>query len=205
VPATVAIVDSGLCNLDSIRRAVEQCGGTPRIVRDPAPLGEVDRIVLPGVGSFAAAMRNLAAAGFDRALPEELARRRVPFLGICLGMQLMAERSEEGGATKGLGLLPGDVVRLVPRAADERVPHIGWNEIEAKPGAALFDGTASGTDFYFVHSYHVRCGTDWAAAKTPYCGGFVSAVERGHVFGVQFHPEKSQKAGFDVLRRFLAL
>lgn len=203
--ATVTIIDSGLCNLDSIWRAVEECGSVPRVAHDPRALHDADRIVLPGVGSFAAAMGNLRAAGFDRALREELDRRPVPFLGICLGMQLMAERSEEGEACEGLCLVPGEVVRLVPQGPEERVPHMGWNEVHARPGAALFHSLRPGTDFYFVHSYHLRCDDGLVAATTPFCGEFVSAVEHGHVFGVQFHPEKSQKPGFEVLRRFLSV
>jgi imidazole glycerol-phosphate synthase subunit HisH len=120
-------------------------------------------------------------------------------------MQLMAQRSEEGGQTDGLGLVPGHVIRLKPQTPDDRIPHIGWNEVDKEPAASLFAATEPGTDFYFVHSYHLQCDESWIAATTPFCGRFVSAIQKGHIFGVQFHPEKSQKPGFEILRRFLSL
>lgn len=117
-------------------------------------------------------------------------------------MQLTAAEGEEGGTSAGLGLIPGRVTRLQPQDGD-RVPHIGWNEVVQRGNATLFTALAPGTDFYFVHSFHLQCPDDCVVASTPYCGGFVSAVERQNVFGVQFHPEKSQTAGFNVIRAFL--
>lgn len=199
----VAIVDYGMCNLDSIRRALEECGAQPRVTDDPADLEQAERIVLPGVGTFADAMRNLCERGLDRALREQ-ARQQLPILGICLGMQLLASSGSEGGATPGLGLIPGEVTRLQPTPQDPRIPHVGWNEVRTQREHPLFKGIAPGKDFYFVHSYHFACtNSAHSLATTPYCGGFNSAVSNGSVMGVQFHPEKSQKTGFALLRNFL--
>ncbi len=200
----VAIINHGLSNLNSIARALEECGGAVTVTRDPADLRQADRIVLPGVGSFAAAMGNLRQAGFDDALREEVARRAVPVLGICLGMQLMAESSTEGGASTGLALIPGTVARL-EATGEERIPHMGWNAVAPAGDCPLFRGIAPGTDFYFVHSYHFRCAPEAVAATTTFCGSFVSAVCKDNVMAVQFHPEKSQRAGFQLLRNFLAV
>lgn len=202
----VAIVDSGLCNLDSVRRAFETVGARVSVAGAPADLARADRIVLPGVGAFGDAMRSLRERGFDEALAAEVLEGGAPFLGVCLGMQLLASIGHEGEETKGLGWLDAQVVRLTPAAGDRRVPHVGWNEVRPDGRCPLFDGIPSAADFYFVHSYHVVCAeiAD-VAATTPYCGGFVSAVARGDVFGVQFHPEKSQRWGLQLLANFLAV
>jgi glutamine amidotransferase len=197
----VAIVDYKLCNLDSIARAVERCGGASLKTAAAESLREADKIVLPGVGAFGAAMDNLAALGLVEPIREEVAKGK-PLLGICLGMQLLAERSEESPGAAGLGLIPGEVVRLRPRAA-ERVPHMGWNVVEPARSDLLFADVAPGTDFYFVHSYRMRTDPAHVVATTPYCDDFPSVVRRGNVAGVQFHPEKSQAAGFALLTAFL--
>lgn len=203
--ANVCIVDHGLCNLDSIARAVEECGGAPRVTRRPADLRNCDRLIIPGVGAFGKAMENLRSDGMDEAIRAERERRQLPVLGICLGMQLLAEASEEGGEFRGLGLIPGRVVRLRREAPRERVPHMGWNEIEIAAEHPLLAGLDSGANFYFVHSYHFASARrENVLAFTPYCGRFASVVAQDDVMGVQFHPEKSQKAGFQVLRNFLA-
>jgi imidazole glycerol-phosphate synthase subunit HisH len=201
----VAIIDFGVSNLDSVGRALEDAGASPYVVASGDDLGEPDRIVLPGVGAFDVAMANLAGRGLDRALDVAVVDRGTPLLGICLGMQLLASEGTEGGVTAGLGWVPGRVVRLEPQNGDRRIPHVGWNELV--PGSSpLFDGIESGTDVYFVHSYHVvPDSTSDIASMTPYCGGFVSAIDRGTVFGVQFHPEKSQRAGAMILRNFLKI
>jgi len=203
---SVAIVDYGMCNLDSIARAVDECGGRPLVTDNPADLSTVNRIILPGVGAFGDAMRNLRQRGLDRTLAEQVIGEKIPFLGICLGMQLIAKRGTEHGCHDGLGWIDGDVVRLERHAVTERIPHIGWNEVHCVRPSELFEGIRGDVDFYFVHSYHVVCrDAEDIVATTPYCGGFTSAVRRGHILGVQFHPEKSQKAGFQLLRNFLAL
>ncbi len=201
----VAVVDFGLSNLDSVRRALESCGARVSVLRDPDGLGDHDHVVLPGVGAFDDAMKRLRAAGFDAALAEVAARGEVPILGLCLGMQLLAARGNEREPSQGLALIPGEVVRIEP-VNGERLPHIGWNEVDPSPASPLFEGIAEGSDFYFVHSFHFRCEKSAdVQAQTPYAGGITSVVGRGLVHGVQFHPEKSQKNGFALLRNFLAL
>jgi glutamine amidotransferase len=213
MPAGLTIVvDYGLCNVDSMTRALEECGAAHvECTRDPNRIRRADRIVLPGVGGFAAAMRNLTEGGFLDAIREVSAGGQVPFLGACLGMQLMATKGSEGaagGTVEGLGLVEGEVIRLVPQEDNERIPHIGWNEVQAMQGSVLFDGVPANGDFYFVHSYHLRLA-DVAneAGRTPYCGGFTSAIEVSGrpIFGTQFHPEKSQKNGFRLLKNFLSV
>lgn len=201
----VAIIDYGMSNLDSVARAVQECGGDPYLTTGPRDLQTASRIILPGVGVFANGMRHLRDQGYEEALNEHVLGRRIPFLGICLGMQLMAIRGDEGGETKGLGWIDGEVRRLDGSGSGSRIPHVGWNEV-VHSGGELFKGIPSSRDFYFVHSYHLRpTRPEDALARTPYCGGFVSAVARGLIFGAQFHPEKSQKVGFQVLRNFLSI
>jgi len=200
----VAIVDHGQSNLNSIARAIEECGGTPFVTDDPVQLRRTNRIVLPGVGAFPAAMAKLRSKGLVEALREEVAQRPVPLLGICLGMQLLAEQSSEGGEHPGIGLIPGRVIKFTP-PADERIPHMGWNEVRPVSDSFLFRGIAPSTDFYFVHSYFLDCPEPNTVARTPYCGEFASAAASGSVMAVQFHPEKSQRAGFQLLRNFLAI
>ena len=206
------VVDYGLCNIDSMARALEECGAREVVrTRDPRMIAKADRIVLPGVGNFTAAMRNIVELGLLDVIREASKVRAVPFLGACLGMQLMATKGSEGasnGTTSGLALVEGEVDKLLPTVADERIPHIGWNEVAAKPDSILFDGASECGDFYFVHSYHLRLSNDKeVAGRTAYCGGFTAVVEAAGrpTFGTQFHPEKSQKNGFRVLRNFLAV
>lgn len=200
---TAAIIDYGLSNIDSVARAVEECGATAIVTSDPRELARVGRIILPGVGSFADGMRELRSRRLDDAMRAEVIEKDVPLLGICLGMQLLATSGDEGGKTAGLDFVEGDVVRLSPLDATTRIPHIGWNSVDIRKASPLFDDIPSGKDFYFVHSYHFRCDAGVVVAETDYCGGFVSCVSKGHIFGVQFHPEKSQKVGLHLLRNFL--
>lgn len=200
----VAIVDYGLCNLDSIGRAVQECGGQPVLTDRPADLREAAAIIVPGVGAFPDAMANLRATGMADALREEATAARVPVLGICLGMQLLAARGTEVRPTDGLNLIPGEVRRLAPADPKERVPHVGWNEVAHDGSCPLLAGVPASTDFYFVHSFHLACADPaHVAGTTPHAGRFTSVVWRDRVFGVQFHPEKSQAAGFKVLTNFL--
>lgn len=200
----VAIIDYGLCNLDSIRRAVEMCGADAFVTAEPDTLASANLLILPGVGAFGVAMSNLQARGMDEAIRVQVAAG-IPLLGICLGMQLLASRSAEGGDFAGLNLIPGDVLLLKEHSPGERIPHIGWNSVRYEGGNdPLLQDISSDTDFYFVHSYHVACvDASSAVASTPYCGGFTSVIRKGHVAGTQFHPEKSQQAGFRLLSNFL--
>lgn len=206
MPVSAAIIDFGMGNLDSIFRAVEECGGNPVITDTARGLSEFSHIILPGVGSFTKGMKNIAKRGIDSGLRGLAADGRKPLLGICLGMQLLATRGFEGGEFEGLNLIPGEVQKLIPENRNERIPHVGWNNVDLARPSPLFDGIRSGTDFYFVHSYHFVCrdGRD-ILATTPYCRGFTSVIARGNIYGVQFHPEKSQKPGFMLLKNFLKI
>lgn len=200
------IVDYGMGNLCSVKRALEECGAEAIISDDPADCGRVDHIVLPGVGSFTDGMAALTSGGWVNALRYSAQENKTPLLGICLGMQLLADKGFEGGTTAGLGLIPGEVIRLVTDTPETRIPHVGWNEVNHLVKHPLFAGIDTGTDFYFVHSYHfVACNAKEILTLTPYCGSFVSAVARENIYGTQFHPEKSSRPGFQLLRNFLAL
>ena len=203
---TVAIIDYGMCNLDSVARAVEECGGTPLVTNNIHDLEIATHIILPGVGAFPDAMNQLCQLSMDTALREQVLENKIPFLGICLGMQVMATKGTEGEETDGLGLIEGTVKRLKPESHDTRIPHIGWNEVHYMRSSPLFEGISTGKDFYFVHSYHFCCSDENnIVARTPYCGGFTSAISKGNIFGTQFHPEKSQKVGFQVLKNFILI
>lgn len=194
-----------MSNLGSVRRAFEECGADVTISHDPGDLDQAERIVLPGVGAFADGMANLNAAGWPDQLRKTLENPDVQLLGICLGMQLLATKGFESGETLGLDLIPGEVVRLNPEKSGDRIPHVGWNEVHIGRTHPLTAGIKNGTDFYFVHSYHFRAlNESHAIAKTPYCGGFTSIINSGNVMGTQFHPEKSSRPGFQIIRNFLA-
>lgn len=202
---TVLIVDYGMGNIASARRAIEECGGRALVSADPSDIKAAERIVVPGVGAFPQAMARLREAGWVDALRAAVHDDGLPLLGICLGMQLLADESDEVSKTQGLGLISGRIERIVPADVSERVPHVGWNEVRHRNGR-LFDGIPSGADFYFVHSFRFAPAKDNAIlATTPYAGETVSAVGVGRVAGVQFHPEKSSRAGFRLLKNFLAL
>lgn len=202
----IAIIDYGMCNLDSVARAVEECGCRPLVTDQARDLEISTHIILPGVGAFPDAMNQIQRRSLDTTLKEQVLDNHIPFLGICLGMQLMATKGYEGGETEGLGLIEGDVKRIESDSPDTRIPHVGWNEVHYIRDSPLFHGIPSGKDFYFVHSYHfIPHHEGVIVALTPYCGEFVSAISRGNIFGVQFHPEKSQRLGLKVLENFLSL
>ena len=201
----VVIIDYGMCNLDSVARAVEECGGHPFVTEDPNKLKSATHIILPGVGAFTDAMSNIIHIGFDVAIKEHVKSGEIPLLGICLGMQLMATKGYEISEVEGLNLIHGEVKRLKTLNKEERIPHIGWNEVVLQKECPLFHEIPSGKDFYFVHSFHFICDDNYIIAKTPYADGFVSVVGRDNIYGTQFHPEKSQKLGFAVLKNFLKL
>ena len=200
----VAIVDYGMSNLGSVNRALAMLGVEPTIATEPSQLASADRIVLPGVGSFADGMSHLVEHGWVAPLRHEALRGK-PLLGICLGMQLLATSGTERGVHAGLDLIPGQITRLDAMGCPQRIPHVGWNDIRLMDGGgALFSGIPSHSDFYFVHSFAFEAAVpDDVLACVDYGITFAAAVGRGHVFGTQFHPEKSSRAGTRLLRNFL--
>lgn len=201
-----AIIDYGMGNLLSVQRAFEKCGSDAVIIDNPLELREAEYIVLPGVGAFPDAMENLKKNGWTEELERAVIEKETPLLGICLGMQLLADKSYEVRECQGLGYIPGEIVRFVPETGNERIPHVGWSDIIKKQEQPILDGIEDGTNFYFVHSYHFNAKRpENVVTVTPYCGEFVSVVIRDNIVGTQFHPEKSQKAGFKLIKNFLKM
>jgi len=198
----IAIIDYGMGNLRSVHKGFERVGVAAQVTRDVAAIERADGVVLPGVGAFGACMDNLREYGLVDVV-RKVVERGTPFLGICLGLQLLFEESEEFGPVPGLGLLRGRVVRFRPSDAELRVPHMGWNQIRARQDAAPLRGVADGSFVYFVHSYYVEpADPGIIATTTDYGGEFVSAIARDNLFACQFHPEKSQAIGLAMLRNF---
>lgn len=201
---SVLIIDYGLSNLGSIKRSLEECGGDCRISENPDDIDVADRIILPGVGAFADSMKRIHQRGWYSKILKAVLEDKLPILGICLGMQLLATRGFEGGETLGLDLIHGEVNLLEPNSPGIRIPHVGWNEVHKTVESSLLYDIPSRADFYFVHSYHFVPEDDaHIIANTPYCGNFVSAVMSKNVMGTQFHPEKSGRLGFKLLQNFL--
>jgi glutamine amidotransferase len=200
----IAVVDYGMGNLRSVSKALERVApdALVRVTSRPEEIRAADRVVVPGQGALPDCMRQLAASGAREAVVE--ATRAKPFLGICVGMQMLFERGEEGD-TPGLALLAGDVPRFSgPRMQGLKVPHMGWNEVRQARAHALFEGIADGERFYFVHSYFPRPAQDsLRAALCEYGVSFTCAVARDNIFAVQFHPEKSQDSGLRLLSNFV--
>jgi glutamine amidotransferase len=200
----VGIVDYGMGNLLSVYHAIEMAGGEARICGIPKELAQMERIILPGVGAFRDCIANLMEKGFVDALREAVFQQGKPILGICLGMQVMARRSFEGGEHLGLGWFDADVVRLKPNDPSLRVPQIGWNDVAYRPGSTMFAGHPESPDFYFVHSYAMVCDHPEDVEATCDYGGLVTAaVGKANIFATQFHPEKSQDYGLRILENFL--
>ncbi|MFT0860010.1 imidazole glycerol phosphate synthase subunit HisH [Ancylobacter sp. G4_0304] len=211
---SVVLIDYGSGNLHSAGKALERAareGGTNRpvvVTADPDAVRRADRIVLPGVGAYADCRRGLdTVPGMVEALTEAVIGEGRPFLGICVGLQLMASRGLEHGVTTGLGWIEGDVVKLEPDEAGLKIPHMGWNSLEAHRAHPLLDGIptgAGGLDAYFVHSYHLAARRSQDVVATADYGGKVTAmVARDNLAGTQFHPEKSQRLGLALLANFL--
>jgi glutamine amidotransferase len=202
----MTIIDSGVANLGSVQAALRRIGLPARVVTDGDSVRRADALLLPGVGAFAGAMAVLKERGLVGPI-RAAAADGVPVMGICLGMQLLAEESEEFGCHEGIGLIPGRVVRLDPRQTGERVPNIGWCDVTPTPDAALYRDVAPGASFYFVHSYVIECRAPSDVAASIRFGDrpVTVAVQRGNIHGAQFHPEKSQDAGLSVLAAFSTL
>jgi glutamine amidotransferase len=199
----VGVIDYGMGNLFSVHHALEMVGATVRICRRPSELDGVERIVLPGVGAFRDCIANLERKGFVDALERAVFEKGKPLFGICLGMQVLARKSFEGGEHKGLGWFEADVVRLGPGDPSLRVPQIGWNDVEYRSDSPLFNGEPSRPDFYFVHSYYMKCDDqNDVDAVCDYGGPVTAAVRKNNVFATQFHPEKSQDYGLKILGNF---
>jgi imidazole glycerol-phosphate synthase subunit HisH len=200
----IGIVDYGMGNLLSVFNAVEYLGFEVEICNDPLMLSSKERIILPGVGAFGDCIKNLKDKGFIDVLNEMVIDRRKPILGICLGMQAMAKRSYEGGEYTGLGWFDADVIRLEPKDVSLRVPHVGWNNVSFRSESPLFQNIPAGRDFYFVHSYRIKCNDEKDMEATcDYGGPFACAVRKNNIFATQFHPEKSQDYGLKVLDNFI--
>ena len=197
----IAIVDYGIGNLGSVTKAFRHVGAESRMSGDPAELARADALVLPGDGAFGATMHEIQSRGLHAALVDA-ARAGTPLLGICIGMQVLFEESEEHGRHAGLGLLPGRVRRF---RTDLPVPHMGWNTLRSGRPHPLLDGVRDGAYVYFVHSYFCDAPSEVTLASSDYCREFPAIVGRGNVLGVQFHPEKSQAVGLRLIQNFVRL
>lgn len=201
------MIDTGICNLRSVTKALEAVGAAPLVVRTPVELAasEVGGLVLPGVGALRDCVASLRATGLDGSVREWIAADR-PFLGVCLGMQALFERSEEGGVV-GLGIFAGEVVRF-RRPPEYKIPHMGWNTVRfTQADSPLAAGLANeGEAFYFVHSFHCApAEAGLVLAESDYGGAFTAAIGRGRCFATQFHPEKSQAKGLQIYRNFAGI
>ncbi len=202
----LGVINYGMGNLGSVITAIKNLGFQADMCVSPLDLKDMDKIILPGVGSFFDAMKELERKNWVPAINEHVSIKERPLLGICLGMQLLASIGNEGGKVVGLGLIPGEVKHLADLGCQERVPHIGWNEIQLKKESVIFNGIFSGHDFYFVHSYaFMPSDAQHISATVSYSNDVVASVENKNVFGTQFHPEKSSKAGLRILQNFLDL
>ncbi|MCU0842013.1 MAG: imidazole glycerol phosphate synthase subunit HisH [Thiobacillaceae bacterium] len=200
----IAIVDYGMGNLRSVLNAIEAVGGVADLVAEPAALTHYDRLILPGVGAFGQAIDNLRRTGLDRAL-EERRQAGATLLGICLGMQLMCSDSDEEGLHAGLGWFAAHVRRF-PDTPGLPVPHMGWNAVDFARPDRLLAGLESGGDAYFIHGYRVTCGEPADVLATcAYGVEFACMIQRENLYGIQFHPEKSQNYGLTLLRNFVNL
>lgn len=202
----IAIIDYGMGNLRSVQKGFEKVGSEACVTADPRVVLEAERVVLPGVGAFADCMANLEQAGFVEPILKVIAQGR-PFLGICLGLQLLFTESEEFGSHRGLDVIPGRVLRFPEGMRDGtealKVPHMGWNQIHFKDRAPVFAGIEDGANVYFVHSYYVRPDDEAVVATTTGYGiDFCSAIRKDNIVATQFHPEKSQDIGLRILKNF---
>ena len=200
----VTIIDYDAGNMRSVEKAVRYLGEEVRITRKPEEILSAERLILPGVGSFGDAMEKLNGYGLTEVI-HSYAESGKPFLGICLGLQLFFEESEESSGVKGLALLPGKI-RRIPEGEGRKVPHTGWNDLKLRQGSRLFKGVPEGSYVYFVHSYYLEASIpEQVAARTEYGVKIDAAVEAGNLFACQFHPEKSSETGLRILKNFIEM
>ena len=197
----IAIIDYDAGNLRSVEKALQSLGEETVVTREKEVILQADRVILPGVGSFGDAMQNLERFGLVEVIRQVVANG-TPFLGICLGLQLLFEKSAESEGVAGLGLLKGEILRI-PDQPGLKIPHMGWNSLDITPGAALFQGLGAHPYVYFVHSYYLKAADPAiVAATTEYSTTIHASVEQGNVFACQFHPEKSGRIGLQILKNF---
>lgn len=200
----IAIIDYDAGNLKSVEKALLALGEHPVVTRDRDTILSADKVILPGVGSFGDAMERLNQYGLVEVI-HQVAAKGTPFLGICLGLQLLFERSDECDGVEGLGVLKGEILKI-PDCEGLKIPHMGWNSLDIKPESRLFQGIESGAYVYFVHSYYLKAEDESiVAASTEYSTYIHAAVESGNVFACQFHPEKSSDVGLGILKNFISL
>ncbi len=200
----IAIIDYDAGNIASVEKALHFLGRETVLTREEKAILEADQVILPGVGSFGDAMGNLRRFGLDQVI-EEVVRRKIPFLGICLGLQLLFESSEEAPGVAGLGILKGSI-RKIPAAEGLKIPHMGWNLLRLCNDGRLFQGISQEPYVYFVHSYYLQAQEEEIVRATAEYGVSIHAsVEKGNVFACQFHPEKSSRVGLQILKNFASL
>jgi imidazole glycerol-phosphate synthase subunit HisH len=199
----IALIDYGMGNIRSIKNALLHIGDFQIDVTDnPEMIQAANCIILPGVGAFPDAMKNLRDRNLIGLLNDQVLTKKKPLLGICLGMQLLFSSSTEGGDNKGLDWIPGVVERIDLK--NYRVPHVGWNDLHLQQSSSIFENLGYDKNFYFVHSYHVACPGKFVSATFEYGQEFTAAVQKDNIIGMQFHPEKSQQNGMQVLKQFIA-
>lgn len=200
----IAIIDYDAGNIRSVEKALKFLGQDVKITRDPEEILSAEKVILPGVGAFGDAMRKLKEYGLDQVI-RKTAGKGTPFLGICLGLQLLFERSDEAPGVEGLGIMKGEILRL-PEKEGYKIPHMGWNSLELIHNGRLFQDLPEDPYVYFVHSYYLKAADETIVkARTEYTTAIDASVEQGNVFACQFHPEKSSETGLKILKNFVEL